>query len=142
MRFSPMLWLTAAGALLGCAPREAAPRVETPLLLTSVQASTFPDSVQFLLQVTNTSADPVTLEFGSGQSFDFIVSREGQEVWRWSADRMFTQALRSEVLGASETRSYRATWTPGPQTPGEYRVTGILTAREHHTRQEARFRIP
>jgi len=142
-----VLWLAlAAVALVGCTTHEPTPGEPTHsaaggALLASVKATPFPDSVHFVLQVTNTSAAPVTLNFSSGQLFDFMVSRDGREVWRWSAERMFTQALRSERLDAGDTRTYTAAWRPSPRTPGEYVVAGVLMATNQRVRQETRFRI-
>lgn len=114
----------------------------TPDLLASLQANTYADSVVFVLQVTNTTDAPIELEFPSGQSFDFVVSEGEREIWRWSADQMFTQALREEVLGAGETETYRAAWTPPPSLSGSFTVVGTLTASDRQVRQAAEFRIP
>lgn len=126
-----------------CAPKETAMEGgnDGGPLLSSVQATAAGDSVSFLLQVTNTSSSPVELQYGSGQSFDFVVTRDGQEVWRWSADRMFTQALRTEVLAPGETVSHRATWSPPASLRGEFMVTGVLPAQGRRVEQSARFRL-
>jgi hypothetical protein len=136
--------------LWGCAPPEPAANPEGPAtgaaqaspLLASVKATTFAaDSAVFSLQVTNTAAAPLELSFSSGQSFDFVVLRGTQEVWRWSGDQMFTQAMRSETLGPGETRTYTATWAPTPRTSGEYTVRGRLTARNVRAEQATQFRL-
>jgi Intracellular proteinase inhibitor len=130
--------------LVGCSPAEVgtpggAPGA--PPLLPSVQARAFAqDSVTFTLQVTNTSSQPVELNFNSGQSFDFIVSRGQQQVWRWSDEQMFTQALRLERLGPGETLTHSATWRPGPAR-GDFNVVGRLTSRDHPAEQAATFRV-
>ena len=136
-------WILGLVMLTGaaCTPREQPePAGGGPLLL-SVQAAPSADRVRFTLQVTNTAEAPVRLSFASGQSFDFIVSRGGVEVWRWSSENMFTQALRSETLGPGETVTHDAVWIPGSRLPGEYSVVGVLTSSDHPARQEARFRI-
>lgn len=111
-------------------------------LVSSLQVETRPDSVRFVLQVTNTGPSPVTLEFPNGQSFDFVVTRDGREAWRWSADRMFTQALRSETLAPGETRTYDAAWSPPAGTAGDFVARGFLTARDHRAEQQTQFRLP
>ena len=129
--------------LAACAPRGSAGDADAPDLLPSVQATSVGDSVQFVLQLTNTTDEAVDLEFTSGQSYDFVVrSPAGEEVWRWSADRAFTQALREEVLAAGETLTYSVVWAPPPGMSGEHEVTGILTARNHPIQQSAAFTIP
>jgi hypothetical protein len=129
--------------LAGCAAGAPAPTPSAaPPLLATVQVGTFPDSVHFVLQVTNTTDRPIELAFGSGQSFDFAVRRGDRELWRWSADRMFTQALRSETLAPGDTKRYDAGWIPGAGASGEYTVTGTLTDREYRVAQSATFRLP
>lgn len=97
--------------------------------------------VRLLLHVTNSGTAPVQLEFRSGQRFDFAVTRpDGREVWRWSADRMFTQALGSEELGPGESLRYDATWDPRGET-GEFVATGEVSASGRTIRQSTRFEL-
>lgn len=146
LRLLPLL-LALAG---GCAPRAAESEAESrgstagpPDLLASLQATTYGDSVQFVLQVTNTTAQPLALDFRSGQRFDFVVEHAGAEVWRWSEGRMFTQALATESLPAGSTLTYSAPWGPAPAASGEFTVRGILSADPpHRVEQQARFQIP
>ncbi|CAN5631215.1 hypothetical protein BH23GEM3_BH23GEM3_17410 [soil metagenome] len=137
----------------GCAPAGISPDpqpdataedtvAETTTLAASVQAESHGDSARFILQVTNASERPVQLTFSSGQSFDFIVLREEREVWRWSNDQMFTQAIREETLAPGETRSYDAIWNPPAGTRGEFTVRGLLTVQEHRVEQQTGFRLP
>ena len=140
---SRLLALTALVLLSGCAQPEpsAAPAGGSPLLA-SVRATTFgSDSAVFSLQVTNTRTTPLTLNFNSGQQFDFVVLRGTQEVWRYSGEMMFTQALQSETLAPGETETYTATWSPLPGSAGEYTVRALLTARNAPVEQTTRFRL-
>jgi hypothetical protein len=111
-------------------------------LVSSLQVETRGDSVRFLLQVTSTATEPVTLTFPSGQSADFMVLQGDRELWRWSADRMFTQAIRTETLAPGETRSYEAVWTRPAGVRGELVARGVLSAREHRVEQQSHFRLP
>lgn len=111
-----------------------------PPLLASMQATTEGGAVRFVLQVTNTTSAPIALEFPSGQSFDFVVLQGGREVWRWSADRMFTQALRSETLAPGATLTYEERWEPGAVT-GELTAVGRLTSTSHPLEQRTTFRV-
>ncbi|HEX2187635.1 MAG TPA: BsuPI-related putative proteinase inhibitor [Longimicrobiaceae bacterium] len=131
----------AAGVACAAAGTSAGGAAAGPLV-SSLQVETAGDSVRFVLQVTNASAAPARLEFPSGQSFDFVVERDGAELWRWSADRMFTQAVRSETLASGETRTYEAAWRPPAGVGGELVARGILTAGDARAEQQARFRLP
>lgn len=73
-----------------------------------------------------TASGPVTLQFNSGQRFDFIIRADGEEVWRWSEDQFFTQALGEESLSAGDELRYDAQWTP--EEEGSYGVLGTVTA--------------
>ena len=152
-----LVGLAGIAVLVACVPQQPAAQPEGSPVLSSIKATTFgSDSVAFTLQVTNTASArlvvlsvpvgrvasaPLVLEFGSGQEFDFVVSRGAQEVWRWSADRMFTQALRTDTLAPDETRTYSATWTPPPGSAGEYTIRGSLAARNVRVEQTMQFRL-
>ncbi len=140
--------------LSACTPREPAPVppadqeravTETPAtrpLVSSLQVETQGDSLHFLLQVTNAAQEAVPLTFRTGQSADFIVAHEGRELWRWSSDQMFTQAIRNERLTPGETRSFEASWSPPGDLRGTLTVRGYLTAEEHRAEQQAEVRLP
>ncbi len=109
-------------------------------LLPSIQVYTETERVNFVLQVTNIDTAAVHLEFGSGQSFDFVVSGEdAREIWRWSADQMFTQAERTELLAAGESARYEAEWNPPADLRGNFVAVGRLVARNHPVEQATRF---
>ncbi|HEX6746583.1 MAG TPA: BsuPI-related putative proteinase inhibitor [Longimicrobium sp.] len=112
-------------------------------LVSSLQIQPGADAVVFTLAVTNATRAPVTLEFTSGQSYDFVVGDGGREVWRWSAERMFTQALRSETLAAGETRTWREAWRPDQSLRGrELTATARLVSSSHPLARTQSFRLP
>lgn len=86
--------------------------------------------VVLAFEAINRSAAPVTLDFASAQRFDVALFDEaGREVWRWSAGRMFGQALGQETLGPDRPRlAYVATFS-GRLKPGSYRARAWLTDR-------------
>ncbi|HSR43369.1 MAG TPA: BsuPI-related putative proteinase inhibitor [Longimicrobiales bacterium] len=79
------------------------------------------------LDVTNRSDTTVSLDFTSGQRFDFALRRGDEDVARWSADRSFVQILGTEAYPASETRVYEGSLT-APSEPGDYTAVGWLTS--------------
>jgi hypothetical protein len=92
-------------------------------------------TVALTLTVTNAGSAPVTMQFSSGQKYDFEVRRAGQVVWRWAADRMFTQALTNLTLAPGERKVFTETWkqqdNQGQVVPaGTYEVTATLTTME------------
>ncbi|HEX9997739.1 MAG TPA: BsuPI-related putative proteinase inhibitor [Abditibacterium sp.] len=84
--------------------------------------------VELQIEIKNVSDKTQTLQFSSGQSFNFSATREGEKdtAWNWAMDKMFTQALRSQPLEAGKSLKFDATWENA--TPGRYLVTGSITA--------------
>lgn len=141
-----LLLLLAVGA--ACTPRgeESTPSGESSPtggpLASSLQVEPGGDSVHLVFGVTNTSAEPVELNFSSGQSSDFVVLEGEREVWRWSADRFFTQALRSETLAPGETARYEASWTPPAGVRGPLTARAMLTDQAYRPDASVRFELP
>ena len=124
-------------------PREFLPPMDgsNGALRSSITAVASAAGVTFTLSVTNSLAVPATLQFSSGQQFDFQVFRaDGMPVWTWSADKGFTLALTSRTLAAGETVTYSATWTP--TVKGELNVVGRLVSSSHPARSSTRFVVP
>ena len=86
--------------------------------------------VELTLEVTNTSDRPVTLHFNTSQRYDFLIhDAAGKEMWTWAQERMFLQVLGQEDLQPGATKTYKERFL-GTLSPGTYRVTGRLAARE------------
>ncbi|AUX10619.1 hypothetical protein AArcSl_3008 [Halalkaliarchaeum desulfuricum] len=104
------------------------------MLTSTLSVAPVDEGFEFSLTVRNDDDEPVELSFRSGQRVDFVVERvddadgtgDGQEVWRYSDGRLFTQALGRETLEPGESLSYGAIWEDPPA--GEYEVRGVLTA--------------
>lgn len=98
------------------------------------------DPVRLTMTLSNEGDEPVALRFPTGQSAEFVVSdATGEEVWRWSEGRMFTQALREETLDPDDRASYEATWD-APE-PDEYLARAILAAEDLDVEATATFRV-
>src|SRR5687767_4090377 len=98
--------------------------------------------IQFALRVVNTSKKRVEITFPSGQTYDFVVlDSAGREMWRWSSDRMFTQALRNKLLAAGEALDFEETLNSGPLPPGKYTARATLTSANFPLVEEAEFLV-
>jgi hypothetical protein len=85
---------------------------------------------EFALAVENTAAKLVELRFPSGHTHDFVVLDERErEVWRWSAGRMFTQALQTKQLKRGDVLGYHATWKDAPS--GRYTLVASVISETH-----------
>ena len=123
----------------GTAP---APTQSQGPLVTSLQVETHADSARFVLQVTNSGTTPLRVVFSSGQSYDFVVRQGGRELWRWSADMGFTQAVREETWAPGETRTFTEAWRFPAGTRGDFTAVARLTSSTHPAEQTAAFRLP
>jgi hypothetical protein len=109
------------------------------------------EAIAVTLVVTNPTDAPITLNFSSGQQYDFIVrDAMGAEVWRWSRGRGFIQALTALTLQPRETELFTERWDQRrnvgqegqPVPPGAYSVTGVLTSSPNaRTTDPAAFTI-
>ena len=101
------------------------------------------------LSVTNCGDDPVRRFYRDSQRYDFIVQETedeevGDEVWRWSADRVFAQVLGEETFGPGETVTYTEVWNQdsshGQQVvPGRYHVLALDIGCEDEALSRCRF---
>lgn len=84
------------------------------------------EDVEFLVAVTNAGEEPVELTFDTGLDVDVAVSpSDGDDpVWRWSDDRMFTQAVQTETLEPGESFERTLDWSDPPE--GEYEAVATL----------------
>jgi hypothetical protein len=131
--------------LAGCSATLPLPEVEpgagsAPGLGSSFNVVTGRDTIVLELHVTNVTSEPITLEFMTGQRYDFVVGRtDGTAVWRWSEDRSFTQALGQETLAAGESVRYAATWrSPGA---GDYVAAAWLMSHNYPVELRTVFRV-
>ena len=96
--------------------------------------------VAFRFTVSNGTGGPVELTFRDGCRADFAVRREdGEEVWRWSEGRMFTQSVGHARLEPGEEAVFEEEW-PDPE-PGAYTAEATLRVAERDVRAETPFSV-
>jgi hypothetical protein len=119
----------------------AAQNGQATAMASSVEVEVRGDSVRMVLHVTNPTDQPVVLEFSSGQRYDFAVrTAGGADVWRWSADKSFMQALGSETIPPGGTVDYSESWAPGNRT-GSFVAIAELTSTSHRIQEQAAFQL-
>lgn len=65
------------------------------------------DRITMNLVITNNTLSPVVLDYTSGQRYDFALLDSGKNVlYRWSADKLFIQALSSTTIEPGESLGY------------------------------------
>ena len=89
------------------------------------------EPVIMTLEIFNYTEEEITFHFNTGQRYDFIIEDEkGNEVWRWSKDRMFAMVLGEEILGSTNLEVIYTAEYKDRLSPGYYKVTGIFVAQD------------
>ncbi len=97
--------------------------------------------VEFKLDVRNNTKKMIELRFADGQTHDFVVQdASGKEVWRWSADRMFTQALQNKLVKASETATFSEDWD-AKDMHGKFTAIATLRSNNHPIEERVDFEL-
>ena len=89
--------------------------------------------ITITLTVTNKGSSSLKLAFPSAQQYDFVITMGGEEIWRWSHDKMFAAVLTEVTLAPSESVVYQEKWPQKdnqgkPVSPGRYQAIGVLKA--------------
>lgn len=97
----------------------------------TVDARENSENVEFVISLLNNTEEEKSFEFRSGQIYEIIVrDTAGKEVYRYSKDRMFTQALQYVKLAPGESKEWKDIWNyqlDGKRVDaGEYIVTVTL----------------
>ncbi|MGH9021954.1 MAG: BsuPI-related putative proteinase inhibitor [Acidimicrobiia bacterium] len=142
-----------AGSSLACGGGESDPETQRPGTTATTQGSGLAlqvswsperpkrdEEMTWRLEVKNSGSEALELVFSSGQNGDVVVRQEGREVHRWSAERVFSQEVRNEPLGAGESRTYELADRVALE-PGDYEVEATLSAEPAPTPATARLEM-
>jgi len=89
------------------------------------------EPIKVTLEVFNYTQEDIVFHFNTSQRYDFIIEDdEGNEVWRWSQDRMFAMVLGEEVIGPHNSEVIYTADYKDRISPGNYKVTGIFIAKD------------
>ena len=82
-------------------------------------------------KIFNYTEEDIVFYFNTSQRYDFIIEdEEGNELWNGSKGRIFAQMLVEEILGPNNLEvTYIGEYTNN-LSPGYYKVTGILVAKD------------
>ena len=82
------------------------------------------------VKIFNYTEEDIVFYFNTSQRYDFIIEdEEGNEVWRWSQDMMFTMALGEKTLGPTNTEVIYTTEYTNKLIPGYYKIIGVFVAQ-------------
>jgi len=89
------------------------------------------EPVIMTLKIFNYTKEDIAFHFNTSQRYDFIIEdEEGNEVWRWSKDRMFAMVLGEETLGPTTPEIIYTLKYQGKLSSGYYKITGVFVARD------------
>ena len=98
-------------------------------------------TLRFTLEVTNVGRKNVELTFPDGQTHDFaVLDGAGREVYRWSADRMFTQSVQNRTIEGGETLHIAEHATP-TLPPGSYVAVATLRSTNFPEQERVAFEL-
>lgn len=76
-------------------------------VLITVSAQPETDRIRMDLTIKNYTNEPVTMNYTSGQRYDFaLLDASRESLYTWSADKLFIQQLSSETIAAGESIGY------------------------------------
>jgi hypothetical protein len=86
------------------------------------------EPVTWTLALENRGQQALTLRFPSGKEGDVALRRGDREVYRWSANRVFSQAIRDMALPAGARHTFRLEERALPAPAGEYELVAEVAA--------------
>ena len=99
------------------------------------------------ITVTNGSKEPFQENLRTSQVYDFLVRKNGKEIWRWSADKGFLQVITEFTLAVGQSRQYRETWSQRDNQErsvpaGRYEILSMLKTLPERSTPTVAVEIP
>ena len=99
-------------------------------IMTDKMSYSVGESIIMTFKVFNYTKADITFHFNTAQRYDFIIKdEEGNDIWRWSKDKMFAMVLGEEIIGPYNPEVIYTAEYNDRLSPGYYKVTGILVAQ-------------
>jgi len=151
----PLTLLCSAVLAFACGPRarnDALARDEASALARTVRTGgasplastldvTVDTDVSFAFEVSNAGNKKLEVNFASGRTHDVVVIDSlGNEVWRWSKGRAFTQAMQNRVLRSSDALRFDEEWDA--PAPGHYTAIATLASQNYPLTRRVEFTVP
>ena len=121
------LWLTASGNALS---EETSINYGISMSVDKISYS-IDESIKINLKIFNYAEEDVGFHFNTSKRYDFIIEdEEGNEIWRWSKDKMFGMVLGEEILGQHNLEVIYTAEYKDRLSPGYYKITGFFVAHK------------
>ena len=90
-----------------------------------------PVTMEVRLTLRNAEPKPLHLVFPSGQRYDLkIFDQRDNNVYTWSADKLFLQAIQEETVDPGTEKTFAFTAEIPNLSPGRYRAVAFLTSEK------------
>ena len=100
------------------------------------------ETVRFVMRYTNAGEKAMELTFPSGQTHDVaVLDANGKQLWRWGADRMFTQSVQTKPLAGGESIEFEEQW-PTSAVHGKLTAVATLASANFPVSQRSDFELP
>ena len=97
--------------------------------------------VEFQLDVRNNTSRMLELRFPNGKTHEFIVQdASGNEVWRWSKSRMFTQGVQNKLVKAKNVATFSEAWE-SKTLKGKFTAIAVLPSDNHPVEERVKFEL-
>lgn len=80
--------------------------------------------------VTNPLNSKVSLTFNSTQEYDFVLYKDGKQIYRWSEDKAFGEMMVKKEIGPKKSLEYSIDLSSLGLKEGEYKYEFYLVANE------------
>lgn len=111
-------------------------------LTTDKQVYRTTDPIAVALTVSNQDNQTYQAIFSSGKKYDFYLFDEsGKEIWRWSQDKMFSQAFSKFNIEPDQPKTFVIIFNQllasGEKLkPGKYQLIGVMATTEREFRSK------
>jgi len=85
---------------------------------------------KLIIEVRNQNTTVATYNYSSGQRYDFRLSRNGEVVYTWSADKSFILVTSVSTVKQGESEVYTVNLTDLPVEKGTYQLEFYSVAKE------------
>ena len=109
--------------------------------LTASLTATVDSVVTLTLKITNTASTPATIDFASGQQYDFTIidAASGARVWCWSDGVAFAMVLGGRTVAANGSLAFTERWKPTQK--GSFVALGSLVSLSHRAEGKTMFTV-
>ena len=107
-----------------------------------LNVSIYPEkqTIKFIITLINNTDEMKKIEFPTSQKYEIVVTnKKGEEVYRYSKGKMFTQAIETALIKSGESMEWEEIWEYSSLSPGA-EIT-ILAPDTVELKKEVLFQI-